>query len=264
MPTRKEVSLGEMNSDIELEQLRTLLGRFLSIPPQGNYHAVEGLQDGLAVACVKAGVKPCFLTNRLSIPQLRRLARENGLLSIVTNFPNPIRKSTNVPKIFLDAFDRLDKPPPAVWIYPTRAMEANIERVRKGEINAGSLLGYPSCCVQYEETTRVGMVEKAYSYLVKANPEASLDDLVEILLEDPALPSEGFEEALHRVAQTLAKYPFVFHQACDVCLSEPSSPTKLLNDRHEELASKISVRLHDNILRYTKKPLSTRMETNNF
>ncbi len=247
------MSFGEMNSDIELEQLRALIGKFLSIPPLGKYHAFEGLQDGLGVACVKAGAKPCFLTNRLSIPQLRRLARENELHSIVTTFPNPIRKPSNVPKIFLDAFDQMGKPPPAVWIYPNRAIEASIERVVRGEINAGLLLGYPTCCIENEETTRIAMVEKAYSYLVNTNPGASLDDLVAILSKDPALPSEEFDEALGTVARTLAKYPFVFHQACKACLLGVDSPTYLLNNRHKELALKISVKLHDNILHYAEK-----------
>ena len=106
------------------------------------------------------------------------------------------------------------------------------------------MLGYPTCCVKRHELVQ-GDYRRAFATAIVAavgkDPRAVecalREDLkVEIAGEDP--------EDRENMVRTDELFPFVFHAACDTCLSSDQSPTAELNRNYEQLAQQYDRTFH--------------------
>jgi hypothetical protein len=113
---------------------------------------------------------------------------------------------------------------------------------------AGTLLGYPSCCVEFQVendaksdiafmnalTNRVGGDEQAILRASKEDLKVEIPDDV---------------HKVENVPRTDAQFPFVMHVACDSCLGSDDSPSAGLNASYQALARYLDPALEQLILR---------------
>ena len=123
-----------------------------------------------------------------------------------------------------------------VWLRPA-AMYPCV-----GMISLGSALLYPQCCEMMDLRTK----GRDHELFLAAIIEEEGDDPERI--EHALLGRREYSKASYdqchewndRFAQTLSRFPFVLHTACDDCLRTDQSPTAILNGQYENLAASVS------------------------
>jgi hypothetical protein len=184
---------------------------------------------------------------------LREVLSRNGLQVWVTASvdapPAPGGLSPQLVELF-EAIDReLDREQSArgdlLWVSSSEAALSEIHEVVAGRTASGVLLGYPECCVKRRDNAAVegtAHFRKAIIEVVGIDPKAIERALRENLkVPIPFDPDQG-------ASATAEKYPFVFHIACQECLSNEDSPTANLNKLFEDAARRVDRSLWQGII----------------
>lgn len=122
-------------------------------------------------------------------------------------------------------------------------MRGEIRRAVNGELEAGTLLGYPDCCVAQRQARGLRYKQafsKAIIDAVGTDPKA----VERALREDLRVPIPSGTVLDPNIQRTDEQFPFVQHIACDSCLASDHSPSAQLNRVYEELAREIAPALH--------------------
>jgi hypothetical protein len=115
-----------------------------------------------------------------------------------------------------------------------------------GMMSLGSALSYPQCCEMMDLRTK----QRDHELFLAAIVEEEGDDpqRVEQALRERREYSKASYDHCHewndRFVQSLSRFPFVLHTACDDCLRADQSPTAILNRQYENLAVSVSDELH--------------------
>jgi hypothetical protein len=127
-----------------------------------------------------------------------------------------------------------------VWAQPT-ALSGCV-----GMMALGTALSYPQCCEMMDLRTK----QRDHELFLSALVEEEGDDparVAQALLERREYSKASYDhchEWNDRFVQTLARFPFVLHTACDDCLRADQSPTAILNRQYESLVLSVSEELH--------------------
>jgi hypothetical protein len=110
----------------------------------------------------------------------------------------------------------------------------------------GGALSYPPCCEMMDLRTK----QRDHELFLASIVEEEGDEPARVkqaLLERREYSKASYDhchEWNDRFAQTLSRFPFVLHTACDDCLQVDQSPTANLNREYEDLAASVSPELH--------------------
>jgi hypothetical protein len=212
----------------------------------------EDLKNKLALLAVFTGYKETFLyeTNEIKkIKRLSKICRYHNVHTIVTRFSSrPLVRRPRVPDFFIEDFLEFSLKSrvgyQALWVYKDASVVSKIDRSLDSEWNLGILLGYPACCVAEYTENKVRGVEVFFTALKeKAQTREAIKHL---LYTDSELQMEL--PGLNLVDKTISQFPFVFHVACEDCLSGKRTVSLKLNKEYQEVAWNASKHLHDEIL----------------
>jgi hypothetical protein len=118
------------------------------------------------------------------------------------------------------------------------------------QVTVGKLLGYPDCCVDAHQAEKAKFEAAAIAAYIRACGEDP-QQIAQALLQNLRVEMEWEDD--YRVPRTTARFPFVQHIACGVCLSSDSSPTALLNSEHRQVVEDVDRHLSDYMLRIAKR-----------
>jgi hypothetical protein len=115
-----------------------------------------------------------------------------------------------------------------------------------GMIALGGALSYPQCCEILDLRTKQRDHELFLTAIVKEEGDDP-GQVERALLERREYSKASYDHCQEwndRFMQTLSRFPFVLHTACDACLRVDPSPTGILNRQYENLAASVSEELH--------------------
>jgi hypothetical protein len=128
-----------------------------------------------------------------------------------------------------------------------------------GMTSLGAALSYPPCCEMMDLRTK----QRDHELFLAAIVEDEGEDPARVertLVERREYSKASYDhcnEWNDRFVQTLSRFPFVLHTACDDCLEADQSPTGKLNHEYEDLAVAVSPELHL-MVRWGARALSNR------
>jgi hypothetical protein len=208
------------------------------------------LKDRLSVLTVAAGLRQVGVLETWGqrLAQTRELIISHGLFtSVATCVWSSIERPAATPH--REVLRELDekrvagKPKHVLWLYADAADRNQYRRPNYTQQEAGRLLHYPPCCIEFESSFMARWPQAQLEALLAetGGDDAKLLGLVRRAKQLPppkiALPDNAFRTEQH--------LPFVLHVACDECLNDPGSPSVTLNARYEALVKEVDTRLHD-------------------
>jgi hypothetical protein len=138
---------------------------------------------------------------------------------------------------------------PALWL--CRASDyADAVRAGVDQIAAGALLGYPQCCITAQQREKARFESAVIAGYIRDIGEDA-EKIAAALLENRNVEIDWEDD--YRVPRTAARFPFVQHIACGVCLSSGSSPTAILNSQYRQLVENVDRDLYDYLIRIAKR-----------
>lgn len=202
--------------------------------------------ERLGLITVAAGLRDfAFLTHidGEAQPSVANVLRRNGLSAKPCSSVFDIDiEPEGIARATVEAYRRTSREVPlsglGVW-------SANLSAC-VGMKSLGAKLSYPPCC----ETMDLRTKQRDHELFLAAIVEEEGDDpsRVELALFERREYSKASYDHCHewndRFAQTLSRFPFVLHTACDDCLKGVQSPTGDLNREYEDLAASVSPELH--------------------
>jgi hypothetical protein len=134
-----------------------------------------------------------------------------------------------------------------LWLYSAPESQIQILKGVEGNAVLGTLLGYPSCCVNYYLGLEATLLQIEFDFYAQKHG-ARTDDEVLRLRQRNLPPSGDHAQALeagrYRIqrqqALSIRDFPFNHFIACDECLNNPESPAALLNKAMSDLASNLN------------------------
>jgi len=208
------------------------------------------LKDLLALLAVVARLKSVaafgFLDddNEGSIRQLREALINFGLTTILTpeiwrpsssyleGFPSEIVAALE--QEYEGRYPRNRKS--LLWVTCDATKSSAIKNVVRNAAQVGHMLGYPVCCVE-QDVAELKRDNRAIATAVMdavgtdPEPQAILN-----VLRNPLPVESSLNDNLIRTDE---RFPFVFHAACNECLTSEESQTAALNAAYEKLAHEI-------------------------
>jgi hypothetical protein len=189
--------------------------------------------------------------NRGSVEELGGVLSAQGLHCLITS---PIRPRSNeflrdtigdLFKIFdyIDAESYSRRSEKLLWVFRDSQQEEQVTNAVERTIEVGTLLGYPACCVERHELILINHGRAFASAIVAAvgeDPSAverALREDLKVEIPDDSLDHENMRRSDELV-------PFVFHVACDACLSSDKSPSAEQNRDYEKLAQQYDRAFH--------------------
>jgi hypothetical protein len=217
-----------------------------------NIPAID-LKDRVSVLTVAAGIRSVGVLETWGqwLPQLREAMITHGLFtSVGTNVWSAIERPLDHPYrnilLALDAKRVEGKPKHVLWIYTSREQRDEYRQVKFTQQQAGTMLGYPACCIDFESSVMAHLPQAQLRALIaevgadEENLMAALQRKKEIGVEKPPLPDNAL--------RTEQQLPFVLHVACNDCLNNSESPSAKLNARYGDLVQGIDGGLHSLLL----------------
>jgi hypothetical protein len=175
-------------------------------------------------------------SNEPKLRTLKEILNGFGLPTQITSqvLPGSHHRALDLPGDLAEVFERVDAESHEnhsgrlLWVCRDPKTRDRIGRVVARQSLAGTLLGYPKCCVerQRDENAVVGqafcraMTEAAAGEAAALERALRGDLQVQLTLNSPPAGN---------VALTDERFPFVQHIACDSCLSSDDSRTAHLN-----------------------------------
>lgn len=204
------------------------------------------LKNKLEVLAVKCELKPAFLASTGPSVVFQQLAALFDLYVKVTEGPPPhYMRKANVTDNFLKASMEVMSPKRSVmWLYSDIQVESLISRCINGELNEGSILGYPQCCIEWHARMRVPEMESCFRQIeerIRNDPQMLRSvqartelEMYRFILRHWRSPPSNY------MIETMRRYPFVPHYACPLCLSRNSKESEKFNNQYRKLAAGLS------------------------
>jgi hypothetical protein len=215
----------------------------------------EDCKDRLALVTVAAGLRKAavFDSPELETERLRTVLIDVGFITLRAKkiWVRPSLPLRGFKQQYVDIFEARHQPSrtPVLWVTTTKTEKDKISAVESSS-DAGRVLQYPACCVR-ENIEEIRLVNESFlKALIKQvgeNPQkikAALKNNVSVELDIPDSIARG-----GNVELTNKQYPFVFHVACNSCLSSSDSPSATLNSHYQQLATDIDPKLRDAIFK---------------
>jgi hypothetical protein len=244
-----------MPSTDEIQRARRVLGSVRRV----RIDAIEGVDvmDRFGLLTVTAGVRDVAafgFVNKKNEGQLSRLKgilNGHGLLSLITHQISPLsnKYSNDVTGELAEVFDRVDANYHSrdtgrlLWVFRDPKKQDEVEKAVAREIHAGVLLGYPPCCVDRDSICQL-RYQHAFAEAIISAVGRDASAVERALREDlqVEVPADTFCDP--NIVNTRERFPFVFHTACDECLSSDRSQSAGLNCSYEALALTIDRTSH--------------------
>jgi hypothetical protein len=212
------------------------------------------LKDRVSVFTVAAGIRSIGVLETWGqwLPRLRDAMITHGLFtSVGTSVWSAIERPPDHPYrsvlLSLDAKRVAGKPKHVLWVYASKQQRDHYRQVEFTQQQAGAILGYPACCIEFESSIMARLPEAQLQKLIadvggdEANLMAALRRTKEISVERLPLPDNAL--------RTEQKLPFVLHVACNSCLDDDHSPSAMLNSQYGDLVREIDAGLYSLMLR---------------
>jgi hypothetical protein len=191
--------------------------------------------DRLGLVTVAAGVRDVAAfgfasrNNGAQMSRLKAVIVQQGLQSLITGqvVPIPFKYSADVAGPLVEVFDRVFAESHSqytgrlLWVFRDKDRVAEIEKAVVGECPTGILLGYPPCCVGREAIFHVRN-QRAFAAAIIGAVGKEATAVERALLDNVQveIPAESGDDP--NILNTREHFPFVFHTACDECLSSES------------------------------------------
>jgi len=211
------------------------------------------LKDRVSVFTVAAGMRSTGVLETWGqwLAQLREAMITHGLFtSVATNVWSAIARPLDLPYrsvlLALDAKRVAGKPKHVLWIHTSKEVRDRYRQARFTQQEAGALLAYPACCIEFESRVMAQLPQAQLQTLIAevGEDEATLMTALQRKKEIPVAKIPLPNNAL----RTEQRFPFALHVACDECLENPESPSAVLNARNGDLVEEIDAGLHSLIL----------------
>jgi len=205
--------------------------------------AYEQHLSALAIIAVLGGIRPAFMCDEIEfLEECKEAGRRLGLHVLVTKRAPTERyriRKPNVPPSFIDAFHGggSDKEKRAVWLFKEAGTSERISRAVSGQLDEGSVLGYPDCCTKEYEEERAKLVETVYQQIVERYQAKTDEEAVKILLTDPP-----FRVQKTLVRESFGRFPYISHIACSACISGRSAESSRLNRELRKLSEEVGLK----------------------
>jgi hypothetical protein len=215
-------------------------------------HSQEDAHERIGLLTVIAGIRPVALflgvEGRDQI-QLERIFQNSEVKPIIA--PGPVTAYTwesqyrpEITRLF-----RVRDDTPGLWLCRSsehaRAISDGMDQVA-----AGILLGYPQCCVHAQQEKKALFESAVIAGYIRAFGEDT-EKTARALIENRKVEIDWEDD--YRVPRTTARFPFVQHIACGVCLNSGSSPTAVLNSEYRHLVEDVDRHLSDYLLQIAKR-----------
>ncbi len=206
------------------------------------------LKDRLALATVAAGLRPFGVLEGAGL-QLDRVREEiinHGLNTLVSK---SVWYGTYCPPDhpLLPFFRLLDEfhedTQRVLWVCANAEGRKRLKSTRLTKQEAGLLLAYPECCVEFEVDIGVRANTEFLAALISKVGNGT-ESVYRALRDNVGVGVSGEVFTLKNIPRTDAQFPFVIHIACDSCLSCPTSPSGQLNEALKQLALDLDPQLH--------------------
>ena len=259
LKTLPQVSLERVSSGMpsieELQRARRVLGSVWHV----RFDDIKYIDvtERFGLVTVAAGVRDVavcgFATknNVAQLGQLKEILDRHGLLSHMTRqvSPLPHERSEGVIGELAEVFDRVDTESYSrgtgrlLWVFSDPNRRDDIDRAVAREIQVGLLLGYPPCCVKREAILQNSR-QRAFAAAIISAVGRDANAVERALREDleVAIPADSAIDP--NMLNTREHFPFVFHTACDGCLSSDQSRSVELNRSYEALATEVDRGFH--------------------
>lgn len=184
--------------------------------------------------------------------QFRQLATDLDLEMEITNEPSLWYQESGfvIPAQFMRVINAYHEKHELFWLYSDSSVEELTKQASKNRSDVGIALGYPKCCVQWHQNTRMLELQRWYRDAQKqiANGK-SFEELRSLNLMDFS-PKAAMDHA----ERTKIAFPFVSHVACTRCLRGGRSSTSKLNGSLAELARIVDRRsLYDPVIKFSSR-----------
>jgi hypothetical protein len=244
-----------MVSTETIQYARRVLGSVRRIP-FSDEPMIE-VADHLALLTVVSGVRPIGAFgfaekgNGERLEMLREILVGQRLNCVITKqIPHRDRRVLrDAIGDLAEVWERIDAESDArhtgrlLWVYQKPEMEEQIKKALDRQLEVGLLLGYPPCCVEAHEATQARF-ERAFAAAIVAAVGTDPGAVERALREDHKVQIEGDPTDSENMRRTDALYPFVFHVACNSCLSSDDSPSAKLNREYGALARQYDQAFH--------------------
>jgi hypothetical protein len=223
-------------------------------------HPAGNLKDLLALLSVAVGLRrvAAFGFHDLSSEGFARDLKDKvGNLGLRTLITGPIRNDRSLSLQGIDGSildvirregeERFQRNKTVLlWVFLDGDSREMILEVVKGDTEAGTVLGYPECCVYHNRAVGRAADQAFFQAIIKAvgnDPEMVL----RALREDLKVEIENCAWESDNAVRTDTKFPFLLHIACDACLASDESPSALLNLQLQALAEAVGHGFADTI-----------------
>ena len=198
------------------------------------------IKDRLALATVAAGLRPLGVLEGDGVQRerIRDILVSHGLHTLVSRsvWTRKERRLDQYPLLrLLDEVKTPTKGQRVLWFCASSDDRRQLKTCVLTKKDAGVLLGYPHCCVEFEVDIDARF-DVAFLNAVIAKVGSDERSILGALKEDVAVDIPDDIPKLQNISRTDAQFPFVLHVACDSCLDSETSPSAKLNASYETLA----------------------------
>jgi hypothetical protein len=242
---------------------------------QAVYHATKHLQfcdiaaidikDRLGLGTVAAGLRPLGVLegDGVELERIRDVLVDHGFHTLVSRSVWSCREGRlddSCPSLRLlrEVQAVPTKRERVLWFCNNLADRKSLKGRALTKKDAGMLLGYPACCVNFQVESDA-KCDVAFLNAVIAKVGHDEQSILRALKEDVGvdMPDDVFD--FDNVARTDTQFPFVMHVACSPCLDGLTPLSADLNASHEGLAQTLDPALHELILEVRKLCANLRM-----
>jgi hypothetical protein len=213
----------------------------------GDFAAID-VKDRLALATVAAGLRPIGVLEGegVQLERIRDVLVDQGFHTLVSKsvWSRKERQLDGYPLLrLLDEMWTPTKGQRVLWFCANSDDRRQLKAHLLTKKDAGILLGYPSCCVEFELEIDTKF-DVAFLNALIAKVGSDEQSLRRALKEDVGVEIPDDIPKLKNISRTDAQFPFVMHIACDACLGSETSPSTRINVSYEALAQHIDPAFH--------------------
>lgn len=211
------------------------------------------IKDRLALATVAGGIRPLGVLEGESVEleRIRDILVDHGLHTLVSRSVWSCRERNLADYPLLRLLDEVQTPTEqqrVLWFCANSDDRTQLKGQVLTKKDAGILLGYPRCCVEFQIETDV-KCDVAFLNALISKVGSDEQAILHALEEDLAVEIDDDIAGLENISRTESQFPFVMHIACDSCLGSDTSPSAMINGSFQALARMIDRAFHDLMLR---------------
>jgi hypothetical protein len=212
------------------------------------------LKDRLALTTVSAGLRPIGVLEAegLELERVREQVINHGLLTFTSKAVwSRIEWPGNHPLLrYLQLLGQPSKPSRSrrtLWVCSNPEDRKKLKSRLLMKHEAGLILSYPGCCVQFQIEVDVKANAEFLTALI-AKVGSDERSVAQALKDDVGVEVSDDAFALENVPKTDERFPFVIHTACDACLCSDTGQSAQINASYEKLALDVDPGLHTGIV----------------